>query len=391
MRAVEELVDKRHVRLDTLDAIAVCDDATASTVLRELERRSVRVPEQIAVTGFDDNEQARYENPPLTTVRQPVVELGTRAVQIAMDLLNGMAVPQCTVLPTRLVVRASCRCFGRGARVPDVRAAPTRQLPDFEAALIERRDVILAEVARSARGGLGAAGAGWEGRIFSGLVSSLRGEPGEEFLKVFDEVLRATVAAGGDLRVLHDAVLALRSQAMATLNAAPVQREKAELLFHEATSIVSEALESVQAKRRIALKFRAEAIAGLVTGFDHWREGEDFRTQLAIDLETLGVGTCYVASYDQPSDESHAKLVFAYRGHRRPKEEGSGVFSSLRLLPDATMHDDRPVGLVLAPLFFGGESLGYMLIELGQCEASAFYVLSALVSLALHHARSSAP
>jgi DNA-binding LacI/PurR family transcriptional regulator len=389
--AVEELVDRRHVRMDTLDAIAVCDDATASAVLRELERRGIRVPEQMAVTGFDDNEQARYENPPLTTVRQPLVELGTRGVQLAMDLLNGLAVPLTTVLPTRLVVRASCRCFGRGTKVPEVRSAPTRQLHDFEAALIERRDVILAEVARSARGGLGAAGPGWEGRLFSGLVVSLRSEPGDEFLRVFDEVLRAQIGAGGDLRVLHDAVLALRSQAMATLNAVPVPRERAELLFHEATSIVSEALESVQAKRRISLKVRAETIAGLVTDFDHWRSGEDFRKRLASHLETLGISTCYVATYDEGQDESRAKLVFAYRNDRRyPKEEALGAFSSPRLLPEEIVLDDRAMGLVVAPLFFENEPLGYMLIELGQCEASAFYVLPALVSLALHHAKASA-
>jgi DNA-binding LacI/PurR family transcriptional regulator len=393
--AVEELVDRRHVRLDTLDAIAVCDDATASAVLRELERRGVRVPEQMVVTGFDDNEQASYENPPLTTVRQPLDELGTRAVQLAMDLLNGIAVPLSTVLPTRLVVRASCRCFGRGTRVPEVRSAPTRQLPDFEAALIERRDLILAEVARSARGGLRAAGAGWEGRLFSGLLVSLRTDRGDEFLKVFDEVLRATVAASGDLRMLHDALLALRSQAMATLNAAPAQRDRAELLFHEATAIICDALESVQAKRRILLKVRTEAIAGVVTAFNEWKTSEEFRRRLAQHLETLGIATCYVATYEQAQDETRAKLVFSYRGYRRhPKEEVSAAFPSSRLLPDAianedrsVVQDDRPLGLVLAPLFFEGESLGYMLIELGQCEASAFYVLPALVSLALHHAR----
>ena len=168
--------------------------------------------DQIAITGFDDNEEARYENPPLTTVRQPVAELGARAVQLAMDLLNGIPVPPLTLLPTQLVVRASCRCFARGKRAPVAIPRATRQHQDFEAALIGRRDLILAENVRSARAGLGAAGAGWEGRLLNALLGSLRADSGDEFLRVTDEILRATLAGAGELRVLYDVLLAMRGK-----------------------------------------------------------------------------------------------------------------------------------------------------------------------------------
>jgi phosphoserine phosphatase RsbU/P len=383
--AIEQLLDERRIRLDTLDAIIACDDATASAVLRELERRNVRVPDHVAVTGFDDSEEARYENPPLTTVRQPVVELGTRAVQIAMDLLNGTPVAPRTVLPTQLVVRASCRCFARGKRAQVVHGAPARQRQDFEAALIERRELILAEIARSARAGLGAAGAGWEGRLLNGLIGSLRTDSADEFLAAVDEVLRATIADGGEVRILYDVLLALRRQALVALNPASEQRERAEFLFHEAASIVNEALERVQANRRIALKLRSRSVVGIVTRFNTWRTEEEASRRLVEDLVTLGVETCYVATYDPPHDRTSAKLTFAYDGHRR-KPASEEAFPSQRLVPDAIIRDDRPVGLVVAPLFFHGEDLGFMLIELGKCEASVFYVLPALVSLALHHA-----
>jgi len=293
------------------------------------------------------------------------------------------------VLSTQLVVRASCRCFPRGKKVPVAQAATARQRQGFEAALIERRDLILAEIARSARAGLGAAGPGWEGRLLNGLVGSLRDGSGDEFLKAFDEVLRAAVAAGGEVRVLYNVLLALRGQALAALPPASEQRERAEVLFHEAASIVSEAEARVQAHRRITLKHRARSIAGVVTGFSAWRSRDELARRLADDLATMGVGTCYVATYEPAADRSHAKLFFAYHDQRRrTASEGEERFSAPRLVPDGVTHD-RPMGLVLAPLFFNGEDLGFMLIELGKCEASVFYVLPTLVSLALHHARRS--
>jgi DNA-binding LacI/PurR family transcriptional regulator len=388
VNAVEQLLDERRIRLESLDAIVACDDATATAILRELERRDIRVPDQIAITGFDDQEESRYENPPLTTVRQPLAELGERAVQLAFDLLNGIAVPPRTVLPTQLVVRASCRCFARGKTPRLPRSDPANQRQHFDAALIERRELILAEIARAARARLGAAGAGWESRILHALLASMRAKSSDEFLRAVDEVLRATLAAGGEVRVMYDVLVTLRGQAVAALNPASEQREHAEVLFHEAASVVSEALERVQAHRRIKLKTRTRSVAGIVTGFNRWRSGEEIARRLAGDLATLGVGACYVATYEADSDRARARLTFSYEGHRRRTSEEAGApFPSQWLVPPGLVREDRAIGLLVAPLFFDDDDIGFMLIELGKCDASVFYVLPALVSLALQHAR----
>ena len=59
-----------------LDAVFVASDLMAQGALRALRAAGRRVPEDVAVVGFDDLAAARYAEPPLTTVRQPVAELG---------------------------------------------------------------------------------------------------------------------------------------------------------------------------------------------------------------------------------------------------------------------------------------------------------------------------
>ncbi|MDP9036251.1 MAG: substrate-binding domain-containing protein [Myxococcota bacterium] len=76
--AVRVLLDERGLRPQDIGAIATANDCMAFGVLDELAARGIRVPDQVAVVGFDDAEEARFTLPPLTTVRQPLLRARTR-------------------------------------------------------------------------------------------------------------------------------------------------------------------------------------------------------------------------------------------------------------------------------------------------------------------------
>jgi LacI family transcriptional regulator len=80
-------------------------------VLRELQQAGVRVPSEVAVTGFDDVHASRFIDPQLTTVSQPFRDLGSRATHRLLARVDNPALtPGVEVLPTQLVIRASCGC-----------------------------------------------------------------------------------------------------------------------------------------------------------------------------------------------------------------------------------------------------------------------------------------
>ncbi|MBM7442504.1 LacI family DNA-binding transcriptional regulator [Streptomyces sp. HB132] len=99
--------------LDThpdLDAVFVSNDLMASGALRILRERGVRVPEDVAVVGFDDmTSVAEAAVPPLTTIRQDVEGMGRLMVRLLMERLNSDtdAWPESVITPTELVRRAS--------------------------------------------------------------------------------------------------------------------------------------------------------------------------------------------------------------------------------------------------------------------------------------------
>ena len=100
--AVEMLL----TRTRPFSAIFASNDQMACGVLLGLYRRGIRVPDDVSVIGFDDQRMSAYTTPPLTTVRQPAIEIGETAAQILLHLLNDklFEIPQFTA---ELVVRES--------------------------------------------------------------------------------------------------------------------------------------------------------------------------------------------------------------------------------------------------------------------------------------------
>lgn len=90
-----------------LDAVFVASDLMGLGVLRALRRAGRRVPEDVAVVGFDDVQAARYADPPLTTVRQPIAEIGRRLARQLLRLAGGEAIEPAVVLDVELVLRGS--------------------------------------------------------------------------------------------------------------------------------------------------------------------------------------------------------------------------------------------------------------------------------------------
>jgi LacI family transcriptional regulator len=89
-------------------AIWTVNDLLAIGVLRAINERGLRVPEDVALAGFDDIEFAQQLYPPLTTVRMPAYELGLRAAEFLFERLDDpKREPMTEVMPVQLVIRGS--------------------------------------------------------------------------------------------------------------------------------------------------------------------------------------------------------------------------------------------------------------------------------------------
>ncbi len=104
-RCLEQLLDAGV----EFDAVFAQNDLSAGGALRALRRRGIRVPEDVSLIGFDDIEYAANAEPALTTVRQPMYEMGSAAARLVLELVEGRRSSEDVheVIPTSLIVRES--------------------------------------------------------------------------------------------------------------------------------------------------------------------------------------------------------------------------------------------------------------------------------------------
>ena len=90
-----------------VDGLFVANDQMAAGAYSVLQERSLRIPQDVAVVGFDDDSFAVSVDPQLTTVHHPIIDMGKKMAEILVNLIEGKDPDRVTQIPTSLVVRGS--------------------------------------------------------------------------------------------------------------------------------------------------------------------------------------------------------------------------------------------------------------------------------------------
>ncbi len=103
---------RRLLELERPSAIFAANDVTALQTVRIAQSLGLRVPDDVSVVGFDNVPESALGEPPLTTIEQPIQQMGREAVRLLLELIDEPTLaPARIVLPTRLVVRQSTRAL----------------------------------------------------------------------------------------------------------------------------------------------------------------------------------------------------------------------------------------------------------------------------------------
>jgi DNA-binding LacI/PurR family transcriptional regulator/anti-anti-sigma regulatory factor len=393
--AIRILLDQRGLRPGVdLEAIVSVSEDTLFGALEALEARRVRVPEDVAVVGFDDTVLSQTHVPSVTTVAAPFYETGRAAAEKLLDVMDGAQVPQETIIPSQLMIRQSCGCLD--AMVVQAAIGPVDvQGASFESAVARRRDEILAAM-EQAIDPLSQSPA-WEERLLDGFASDLKGESQDAFLLALNWALRQVVIAGEAVADWQGAISALRRQVAPYLAGQDLRR--AEDLWQQARAMIGEVAQRAEGRRWRQSEEMTEAVReigmALLATFDL-----DGLTGVLVDrLPELGIPACFLSLYEAPQPYQYpqpapewSRLILAYDAARPlgsecvELEPGGRRFRTLTLVPDGFLPQGRQYSLVFQPLFFQQNQIGFVLFEVGPREGAVYETLSSQLSSALQGA-----
>jgi phosphoserine phosphatase RsbU/P len=368
------------------DAVVGANDRSALGAMRALRERGVRVPDDVAVVGFDDSEDARSASPTLATVRQPYWELAECALEFMVDSFAGEHSFGSRLLASHFVKRRSCGCLSEGAPSEAQYMLDADPLP-FEEAFARRRQELSAELARAARVSRVVGPEGWIDKTLDAVRLATLGAPDHELLTLLDEMLARTAAAEGDAGAWQHAVSVIRRRVLPCVMNDPRRWMRFEDVWQRVRVMIADAMEREQR----ALRGQAERAAGiltdtsesLITSFDV----ESLPRALADRLPALDIASAYVALYaGQGSPPLESRLIVAYDERRLLPIPSSGLcFETVQVVPKE-LRGERRKSLVVEPLFFEGRQLGYAALELGPKRRVVYELLRELISAALRGA-----
>ncbi len=106
-----EATERMLERTGDFDALFTVSDVLAIGALQAIKKRGLNIPEDVAITSYNDIEMAAFVDPPLTTVQAPAYEMGVQAMRLLQRLIAGEEIPpHTTTLATQLITRHSCGC-----------------------------------------------------------------------------------------------------------------------------------------------------------------------------------------------------------------------------------------------------------------------------------------
>ena len=368
--AVRLLWDERHAKMD---AIIMGNDDMAFGLLDTLRARKIKVPEQVAVTGFDDSDGASTAIPPLTTVRQPIYQQAYESVELLLAQIRGESVPDSLVFLTQPVYRRSCGC-------PSQTVQHTMKFEDLSAdmgsgslkELLAKRQRQLLIALRRATAGLLEPIAAQSDAFMLAFIADLQPEdaaqPGDAFLLTLEDVLWETSVPDDQGLDWHSMISAMRQQLLPILREYPAALLKAETLWQAAQVLISERLHQKPAINPLRQEMENNSFRWITQDLITTFERDALLDVLADALPRLGIPECYVGLYeDIHNSAGPIRLVLSYKdGQRMSIEKGGQQFPSPPDLIRRLLAPENPRSLVMESLHFHDECYGFAIFGLGD-------------------------
>ena len=353
--AVRTLLDRRGRRPQ---AFVCANDGMALGVLRELSARGILVPDEIALLGFDDIELARYLDPPLTTVRQPLTELGRAAMTLLLEQLATGQPCQHLVLPTTLVVRESCGCVAYRPLSGVPSSAPAARTPVGLEALLKRSPQVISSL--SALSIAGAPTGGWQESLYRAFVADISGG-NRAFLGELRHVLEAISAARGDVGSLHRVITILGQFARKDLLPGAPEWRRGDALLHAARVKISGVAERAPAAQQVRLVDASYKLTRASSALSSVVDYQAMSWALFEHLPGLGISSCHVCVYESVARPATWSSLVAGFDTSGPLEIplGRTQFESQHLWPSGALDTTLPARRLVVPLTRADASPGF--------------------------------
>ncbi len=376
-------------------AVLGSDDNSAIGAMQALTDAGLRIPQDVAVIGFDDQPDAVAQVPPLTSIHIPLNEIGQRALELMLDLLDGNGRLESISVPTWLVPRQSCGCLPHAViSAADSKTAPY-SAPGLSVGTADLKNRIVQQLAGMLFAALSTKSIQLSKlrirefctRLVETFFSSLEKSDPTHFQRAVMEILYEMELTDSDMHPWQESISALRRG----MHRLPLNWEQPELqhladdLLHQARVAISESAQRRYHRNQYRRSATDYLLSDLNTRLNSIIDERKAVELLTEQLPKLGISHTRVALFESDQDDPVAWSVVLDADP--DSDTPSHRFPSRQFPPPHLYSEDQLLNLAIVPLVFQDESLGYMAFDasnLEPCTAIARQFVATLKSARLH-------
>lgn len=376
-------------------AVLASDDNSAFGVMNALKEAGLRIPQDIAVMGFDDQPDAIAQIPPLSSVHIPLVEIGQKALELMVDHIEGRRALSSQCIPTKLALRQSCGCLPAMIRAAGTRRVISKNTAAGSQAASKRKSMIIREIAETMFASLSEGSLELDedhtrrlcAHLLKGFFVSLQKKDASWFRRKLMEFLYQVEIANDDIHLWQEPV----SMIWRDMKELPLDWEQPELeqlaeeLLHQARVAISESVQRQYYRYTYRLNARNYQISELNARLSAINNKHRAIDLLAEFLPRIGIRDCRVALFESDGEDRVARSVIISASAESIAENYH--FPTRQFPPLGLFPAEQILNLALLPLVFQDESLGYIAFEatdLVSCSTIARHLAATFNSSQLH-------
>jgi diguanylate cyclase (GGDEF)-like protein len=354
-------------------AVVSSDDNSAIGAMRAIREAGLRIPNDIAVIGFDDQPEAVAQVPALTSVHVPLPEIGQQAVLLMLDHLNGLGRLESIRIPTRLVPRQSCGCMPAVVRSASWAISNLKQVSQSQSESAEERleavkkyltNEMLAALPAQSRIAVEERSYDLCYSLVEAFNASLGSGNSDRFEAALVPFLQMMELMEINLDVWQEMISILRREMVhlpQDWDRVGTYRLAGDML-HQTRVAISESAVRRDQQHKFQWDARTHAMGMLTSLLSGALEAHQVAQVLRENAARVGIRGAHLATFESEGDDPVAWSILL----DQDPESALHRFPTREFPPAGLCEAGEPLSLSLLPLVFQNEALGYVAFEGGE-------------------------
>ncbi len=329
-------------------ALLASNDESAIGAMQALKEAGRRIPQDVAVIGFDNRAEDAVQEPALSSIHVPLFNVGYRAVDLLLKgIESGRPLSGKVKVETRLVARESCGCSPTKIPPASSREAATGSPASNGEKRAGLAQTITAAVMSQAQGLTEDECQYYCKRLVATFNDSLRHGDVSGFQKTLEEVLLRTVSGDDDAHIWQEAISLLAAESKAAPRTEPASLTLLNEMLDRARFTVSAQMERQHRQYVVDQRWTNSRLSLLTARLQTALEEDQIYTVLAQHLPDMGIRVAMLAHFEADGDDPAAFSVI--RNLITPSQ-GDIRFPSCKFPPDGLFGRDELFHLTLIPI-----------------------------------------